>query len=117
MLALGRTSEKATSTDTGQQMSGTSGGGSSGGGADLGIGPALEKLRRDNSLADSVHDPSEDEPRIVRQQVEPHARAVISVPATRHNWLAIIFVTAVILAAIVAIIVGAVNTAQVIGHG
>ena len=102
---------------TGQQMSGTSGGGSSGGGADLGIGPALEKLRRDNSLADAVHDPSEDEPRIVRQGVEPHERAVVSVPATRHNWLAIIFVTAVILAAIVAVIVGAVGTGQVVGHG
>jgi hypothetical protein len=98
-------------------MSGTSGGGSSGGGADLGIGPALEKLRRDNSLADAVRDPSEDEPRIVGQRAEPHERPVIAVPATRHNWLAILFVVAVILAAIVAIIVGAVGTAQIIGRG
>ena len=97
-------------------MSGTGGGGSSGGGADLGIGPALDKLRRDNRLADAVHDPSEDEPRIVHQQVEPHERAVVSVPATHHNWPAILFVTAVILAGIVAIIVGAIGTAQIIDH-
>ena len=101
---------------TRQQTSGTSGGGSSGGGADLGIGPALEKLRRDNSLASAVHDPSEDEPRIVRQQVEPHERSVISVPATRHNWFAIIFVRAVILAGIAAIVVGALGTAQILEH-
>lgn len=98
-------------------MSGVSGGGSSGGGADLGIGPALEKLRRDNSLADAVHDPGEDEPRIVRQQVEAHERSVVSVPATHHNWLAILFVIAVILAAIVAVIAGAISTAQIIGGG
>lgn len=39
---------------------------SSGGtGASMSIGPALAKLRRDNALSDEVHDPSEDEPRIV----------------------------------------------------
>lgn len=34
-------------------------------GAHLSIGPALAKLRRDNALSNEVHDPSEDEPRIV----------------------------------------------------
>jgi hypothetical protein len=29
------------------------------------IGPALEQLRRDNALADAVHDSTEDEPHIV----------------------------------------------------
>jgi hypothetical protein len=96
-------------------MSGTAGGGTSGGGADLGIGPALEKLRRDNRLADVVHDPSEDEPRIVRQQAEPHERAVMTLPVTRHNWVAIVLVVAVVLAGIVAIAVGAIGTAQIVG--
>ncbi len=41
---------------------GPAGGGT---GADLSIGPALAKLSRDNALADQVHDPAEDEPRIV----------------------------------------------------
>ena len=94
-------------------MGATSGGGTSGGGADLGIGPQLEKLRRDNSLADAVHDPTEDEPRIVRLSSQVPEHAVVSVPRTHHNWLAIIFVSAVILGAIVAIIVGAANTAQI----
>lgn len=98
-------------------MSGTFGGGGSGGGADPGIGPALEKLRRDNSLSDVVHDPAEDEPRIVRQQAEPHERVVVKVPATRHNWLAIVLVIAVVLAGIAAIVMGAISTAQIIGQG
>lgn len=41
---------------------------SAGTGADLSIGPALMKLRRDNalSLADAPYDPAEDEPHIAR---------------------------------------------------
>lgn len=97
-------------------MSATSGGGTSGGGADLGIGPQLEKLRRDNSLADEVHDPTEDEPRIVRLPSEVPERAVVTVPRTPHNWLAIIFVALVVLGAIVAIIVGAANTQFFLGE-
>ncbi|HEY3410293.1 MAG TPA: hypothetical protein VGK53_19160 [Propionicimonas sp.] len=94
-------------------MSTTSGGGTSGGGADLGIGPQLAKLRRDNSLADVVHDPTEDEPRIVRLPSPVPEHAVVTVPTTDHNWPAIIFVSVVVLGAIVAIVVGAANTAQI----
>lgn len=36
-----------------------------GGGGSAGPDLALEKLRRDNALTDQVHDPAEDEPRIV----------------------------------------------------
>lgn len=53
-------------------------------GADLSIGPALAKLRRDNSLSDEVHDPAEDEPRIVgipRKFRQPEA----SVPEQPHS--------------------------------
>ena len=95
-------------------MSATSGGGSSGGGADLGIGPQLEKLRRDNSLADAVHDPSEDEPRIVQLPSQLPGHAVVTMSRAQHNWLAILFVSAVVLGAIVAIIVGAANTSQIL---
>jgi hypothetical protein len=34
-------------------------------GYDLSIGPTIAKMRRDNQLVDEVHDPGEDEPRIV----------------------------------------------------
>ncbi|MCC6494629.1 MAG: hypothetical protein IT193_00050 [Propionibacteriaceae bacterium] len=54
---------------------GPAGGGT---GADLSMGPALAKLRRDNALADEVHDPAEDEPRIVgipRRFREPETAA------------------------------------------
>jgi hypothetical protein len=44
-------------------MTGIPGGAGTGG--DLSIGPALDKLRRDNALTDQVIDPSEDEPHIV----------------------------------------------------
>ena len=87
-----------------------------GGGADLGIGRALEKLRRENNLAYDVHDPAEDEPRIVALPGEPNEHAVVTVPPTHHNWLAILFVVAVILAAIVAIVVGAMGTAEILGQ-
>ena len=67
---------------------------SSGGtGANLSIGPALAKLRRDNALSDEVHDPSEDEPRIVsipeghEPQVEaPRDADVRPAPPHRSRW-------------------------------
>ena len=47
-----------------------------GGGGSAGPDLALEKLRRDNALTDQVHDPAEDEPRIVgipRKYRQPEA--------------------------------------------
>lgn len=90
-------------------MTGVGGGGSTGGGADLGIGPQLENLRRDNALANTVHDPGEGEPRIARLAQTPAERAVVSVPRTRHNWLGIAFVIAVILLGIAAAVVSALS--------